>query len=480
MTSLICLLLDIFKRLYHQLYFVFKQCEYNRDLSGWSGCHYGRGIAGSGWQCNEKQCPNQTCDQKHDQICNQNCNQSVKCGLKSPLQSFLEDGLPAFLPHQVKSERGKLECPVKQHFNLPCKTPMGFTDISHMASHTHVGKHIYVSLARICGDEWSPLSRLCAQLSCLLPTAPQTLGDMFAFYYTFLNGWKLTQNNRKLHREEAFKSAVRSANFGDPQTDLDVTPLFKSSGHKTGQTSKHLTGDLYSLVNCHGESTTPSHPCGPYLRPICQDMCSMFAAKNNEKYLTWIVYLTDSFHGLLKALYEECKNTCDGDRAKCRISKCNKGCKAIHSPMSPTSAHTDNCNSIVNCKFIRPTLYKYGFTHKDCKSLSDNSGKRTCKDFCMILKSAISEECSKRAALAELIYKTIPDYLCEIRWPFMLTLLALWSLSLLYLLHIVVVRLDVLRIRSHLRSPSSHRIAAQSLLAAARVKALANVKYFSP
>ncbi|GBE63241.1 hypothetical protein, conserved [Babesia ovata] len=487
MTSLVCWLFDILKRVHHQLYLLYQQCHYTTDLGGWRDCWYGREVGGSAWRCNEKQCPNQIANQTHKQRCDQNCNQSVKCGLKSPLQSFLEDGLPAYLPHQVKSERGKLECPVKQHFNFPCKTPMGFTDISHMASHTHVGKHIYVSLARLCGDEWSPLSRLCAQLSCLLPTAPQTLGDMFAFYYTFLNGWI---NNRREkdklgeHRETAFKEAVKSANFGDPDTTLEITDMFKSSNHilpkSSGQTCKHLTGDLYSLVNCHGESSTPSHPCGPYLRPICQDICSMFASKNNGKYLTWIVYLTDSFHGLLKALYEECKNTCDGDRAKCRISKCNKGCKAIHSPMSPTSAHTDNCNSIVNCKFIRPTLYKYGFTHKDCKSLSDNSGKRTCKDFCMILKSAISEECSKRAALAELIYKTIPDYLCKIRSPFMNTLLALWSVSLLYLLHIAVVRLDVLRIRSHLRSPSSHRIAAQSLLAAARVKALANVKYFSP
>ncbi|GBE63227.1 hypothetical protein, conserved [Babesia ovata] len=78
------------------------------------------------------------------------------------------------------------------------------------------------------------------------------------------------------------------------------------------------------------------------------------------------------------------------------------------------------------------------------------------------------------------LFRECDNFLKEIRWPFMSTLLALWSLSLLYLLHIAVVRLDVLRIRSHLRSPASHRIAAQSLLAAARVKALANVKYFSP
>ncbi|GBE63295.1 hypothetical protein, conserved [Babesia ovata] len=85
-----------------------------------------------------------------------------------------------------------------------------------------------------------------------------------------------------------------------------------------------------------------------------------------------------------------------------------------------------------------------------------------------------------RGAGKYLVINKIPEYLWNIRSKFSYLLLTLWSLSLLYLLHITVVRLDVLRIRSHLKSPSSHRIAAQSLLAAARVKALANVKYFSP
>ncbi|GBE63134.1 hypothetical protein, conserved [Babesia ovata] len=102
------------------------------------------------------------------------------------------------------------------------------------------------------------------------------------------------------------------------------------------------------------------------------------------------------------------------------------------------------------------------------------NGTNHCVPYLSTLKNVLDSEYFKD------LFRECDEFLKQIREPFSLTLLALWSLSLLYLLHIAVVRLDVLRIRSHLRSPSSHRIAAQSLLAAARVKALANVKYFSP
>ncbi|CDR71510.1 hypothetical protein, conserved, partial [Babesia bigemina] len=50
MIQLLCMLFDLLKRLYHQLYFLLKQCRHNAQLSGWKDCHYGRYIGGSGWQ----------------------------------------------------------------------------------------------------------------------------------------------------------------------------------------------------------------------------------------------------------------------------------------------------------------------------------------------------------------------------------------------------------------------------------------------
>ncbi|CDR71792.1 hypothetical protein, conserved [Babesia bigemina] len=485
MVTLACWLYDILRRVHHQLYFLYQQCYHNTERNGWAECYYGRYVAGSSWVCNQMQCPDQTCDQKCKQTCNQIHNQigdqHPSCGLKSPLQSFLEDGLQGFLPHSIKFERGKMECSVKGHFNLPCKTPMGFGNISDMASHTQRGRHIYDALKRLCGDERSPLPKLCGQLSCLLPSAPKTLDDMFGFYYRLLRGWDSDYPRRQQHRETALEGAVKDANFGNEETKLDVTKIFKKNDHASKENMTHLTGDLYALVDCNGmSSSAPSHPCGRYMRPICHDMCGTFTKENADKYLSWIVYCTGSFLDLLKQLYEECNNNCAGDRPKCRVSKCKKTCNALESPMAPGSAHDDSCNSIVNCRFMRPTFYKYGLVLGDCKSLSAKTTKRTCKDLCMVLKSVTNEEESAHHPLAELVYRTIPNFLFAIRAPFIWTTVALWLLSLLYLLHIMVIRLDLLHIKSHLHSPSSHRIAAQSLLAAARVNKLNRVFYLQP
>ncbi|CDR96447.1 hypothetical protein BBBOND_0303510 [Babesia bigemina] len=477
-NSLVCMLFDILKRIHHQLYILYHQCSYETDLGGWRDCWYGRDVGGSDWRCNRLQCAGQMGDQKHNQTCDQKCNQSAGCGLKSPLQSYLEDGLQGYLPHQIKYEKGKVDCALKDHSGGPCKSPIGFPDISVTASHRYIGKHIHVALASLFGEKSSPLSQLCAQLNCLLPSAPKTLDDMFGFYLNFIGGWSRKQKT-------AFEQTVRDANFKRTNATLDICPVFESIEHKPakppGQKNSHITGDLYSLVKCrYNESSTVAHPCGPYLRPSCYYASGIFADKHNDKYLSWIVYLTETFHRLLKQLYEECNGNCGGERPKCRISKCVEKCAATTSPLSPESTHKASCKSIVHCKYTRPTFYKFGFIFRDCKILSDQSSRRTCQDFCTALNHVINDKETVGAALAKLIYVTIPEYLLEIRKPFMLLTLTLWLLSLLYLLHIMVIRLDLLHIKSHLRSPSSHRIAAQSLLAAARVGKLAQITYLQP
>ncbi|GBE63039.1 hypothetical protein, conserved [Babesia ovata] len=491
MDTLLCMICDVINRLYRQLHFLFQQCRYDSTLSGWSDCWYGNGVGGSAWKCNSMQCPGQGGDQsatqKHNQKCNQKCEQRVMCGVKSPLQSFLEDGLQGFLPHSLKSERGKLECSLKSHGGVPCITPMGFAGIAGLASHRRTGQFLMEVLADFCGNQKSPLTKICSLFNCVLPSPPKSLSDMFGFYYSLLCGWEDSSKryeNRKQHRETAFNNAVSGADFDNPSTTLDITDMFKSSNHilpkPADQTTTHLTGDLYALVNCaDAKSHTPSHPCGPYLKPLCSDICTMFSAKHANKYVSWIVFLTESFYDLLKRLLEDCEKTCGAEARRCKIGKCSEGCKTKKLPYGKDSKHDKSCRSIVDCNYIRPTFYKYGFIHESVSSLSGVAGvegKRTCADFCAILKIVTGE----KKTLHTIVFEKITGFLWAIREKFFWTLLALWSLSLLYLLHIAVVRLDVLRIRSHLRSPSSHRIAAQSLLAAARVKALANVKYFSP
>ncbi|GBE59984.1 hypothetical protein, conserved [Babesia ovata] len=455
-----------------------RSCTRRYDAISWRDCWYGRGVGGSAWNCNEKQCPNQECklsgDQNAKQSATQNanqtadqiCNQHPKCGIKSPLQSFLEDGLPGFLPHQLTKLGCGMECSLGKHRGLPCKTPMGFGDISVAASHTKNGEYLKGILEKLCGKARSPLSILCSFLTCLLQRHPQTLGDMFAFYFNFLNGWA----NSGTHRKDAFDKAVNKAYFGEAYPQLNVFSIFQNTAPSS---NTHTNGALLCLVNC--DNAAPSKAtCGRYLQPMGFNTWLVFTDKNADKYLSWIVYLTETFYDLLKKLYDDCCIKCNKPGTRCYDKSCVKTCVASHS-----SVHSNACKSIANCPYSRPTLAKYGFTLQSPYNLSganDAKNKRTCKDLCNALKHLLDE----KNVLFTLAYKTIPQFLFEIRAKFIWTLVALWSLSLLYLLHITVVRLDVLRIRSHLRSPASHRIAAQSLLAAARVRALANVKYFSP
>ncbi|CDR71978.1 hypothetical protein, conserved [Babesia bigemina] len=485
MDTLLCMLREIVNRVYLQLHFLFQQCQYGTSLSGWLECEYGRDVGGSSWRCNTNQCADQTCKQIADQKRNQNCKLHPKCGVKSPLQSFLEDGLQGFLPHQIKYEKGKLECNVKSHAGIQCITPMGFADISHVASVTQTGHRIADVLAGFCGNQMSPLAKMCSLLNCAILSAPKTLGEMFGFYYGFLNRWEQQDKNRKEHREDAYRNAVQDANFGDSSTELDISPLFESTAH-TGTSTTHVKGDLFMLVKCNGEKAAldPVGTCGSYLQPLCGDICNMYSKEHADKYLSWIVYLTETFYDLLSKLLDDCKSRCGSPKSRCQQQTCVKNCRAVVSTTeSPALNHDEACKSIVQCQSSLPNLFKYGFYYGSASDLSgsyNNATKRSCKDLCKALERVLNKEENRGHVLADLVFKKLPDFLFTIRQPFIWLNVALWSLSLFYLICVMVGRLDVLHIRSHLRVPSSHKITAQSLLAAAQVGRLAKISYLQP
>ncbi|CDR71369.1 hypothetical protein, conserved [Babesia bigemina] len=484
------LLVELALRLYHQLCFLHVQCSRKDYAVSWRDCYYGRYVAGSDWRCNDKQCVNQMgnqiADQKANQTCGQTCEQHPKCGLKSPLQSFLEDGLAGFIPHPYSKANCKLSCDMANHRGLPCKTPMGFGEISVKASHTQKGEHIAEALADFCGKQNSPLVKLCAQLTCLLQRVPQTLDDLFSFYYNLLNGWDNMKIKKcMLHREKALEAAVTGAYFGEAYPELDITPMFKS-GEKND--TQHSKGNVLCVVNCN--NTSPTATCGRYLLPLSVNAWSVYSEKNADKYLSWIVYLTETFYQWLQQLYNECCNYCNKPGSRCFGKVCSKTCPVKSAYASEEAAtnlvgkkHTRDCKSIANCPSTRPTLCRYGFVFNSSSNLSGakfDETKRTCNDICQALQKVLSDKEADEAPLAVLIYRTIPQFLWDIRQKFFWLNVALWSLSFLYLIHIMVIRLDLLHIKSHLHSPSSHRIAAQSLLAAGRVGKLNRVFYLQP
>ncbi|GBE61907.1 hypothetical protein, conserved [Babesia ovata] len=470
--ALLCLLYDVLKRLHHQLYLLYRRCLYNTRYGGWLDCWYGRGVGGSAWRCNTMQCANQICDQQcnqtHNQICNQRCDQHPKCGLKSPLQSFLEDGLVGFLPHDVSPKDTCVRCSGcdTESPGLPCKTPMGLSNITRLASRASQGRSIMDVLGAFCGGASSPLTRLCGYLECLLTRPPRTPDDLFAFYYQFICDW--TQSVE--HRKAAFEDAVGDACFWQRGVTLDVSTVFGTSDHGTLPNMPHLTGDLFSLVECNGTpNSAPSHPCGPYLKPLGHDVRATFAKEHAHLYLSWVVYLTETFYDFLRELLQDCERNCADATSVCHARSCDNQCPAKQRPLAHGSGHLDSCPSIADCDSTTPTLFQYGFVHRDAHSLAGSThghaAKRTCQDLCTALQVVVKQ----MNPLHRLAHETIPEFLYRIRAPFLFTIITLWLIATIYILHSLLYRIDVMRIRSHLlTTKASHLIDVKALLAGSR------------
>ncbi|CDR96402.1 hypothetical protein BBBOND_0303060 [Babesia bigemina] len=474
LITLLCLFHDILRCLHHQLYFLYKQCWYDTKMSGWANCWYGKGVSGSHWQCNELQCAE--CGN------NTNCSEHPRCDIRSPLQSFLEDGLPGFLPHPLDGKSGKIKCTVSSHVSAPCITPMGFSDISVTASHRSTGAHLKSVVGDFCGDSTACLSKLCSQLNCLLPSAPKTLGEMFAFYYNFFYDWDASGE----HRKDALGEAVKDAYFGSDYDLNSVSNLVNSTDHATiksfsKQELGHEAGDLHSLDSFDKTCYTTDKYCGSYINALTSDTCRIFSKYNAPHYLSWVIYLTESFYNLICELYKQCHANCGTEYKKCLVTGCVDICGVNESNNHKATKHGSRCNSILNCRYTMQTLYNCGLTFGNRQHLKGRYGKfSTPKKTCRTFIAQLEVVCSDSSILSKLIHRTIPEFLWKIREPFSYLVLALWLLSFLYLLHIMVIRLDLLHIKSHLHSPSSHRIAAQSLLAAARVGKLAKLTYLQP
>ncbi|GBE63246.1 hypothetical protein, conserved [Babesia ovata] len=465
LNTLICLTFDMLKRLYQQLHFLYRQCCHTTALSGWRECHYGNAVGGSAWNCNTMRCPNQACDQafnqgdtqnanqKCNQTADQTCKQHPTCGLKSPLQSFLEDGLQGFLPHSLTSKGSKMSCfSCSMSRGMPCKMPMGFLEIASMASHIKTGQYLRDVLVGFCGDSTACLSNLCSLFNCLLPSAPKTLGEMFGFYYQLLRNWTSEVD----HRKQALDGAVSSSSFTFV-SDLDVcSDLFTHREHfkiipngRSKSTLLRNRSDLYSLSKPEVSCYEANNQCGAYMASLSQNIYGTLASKNASNYLSWIVYLTETFYDLLCQLSKACHGNCGSEKSRCRVTGCAKNICSFSKQSyfeGTDMQHDGRCNSILNCRYTHPALYAYGFTFGDRTNLDGRIDdkdipKRTCKTFIVQLQNV----CSDRSVLSEIIHETIPNFLWKIREPFSLTLLALWSLTCS--VHIAVsVRLDVLRI----------------------------------
>ncbi|GBE59085.1 hypothetical protein, conserved [Babesia ovata] len=460
-ADLFDMLVGILFRVCRQLCFLHRQCCHDTQLGGWRDCWYGRGCANQ--QCNLG--ANQGATQNSNQLGDQTCDQHPECGVKSPLQSFLEDGLVGFLPHSFTDPGCQASCAVSYHRGIPCPTPMGFRNISLTASHTKRGDRLRSVLADLCGTPDTPLARLCAFLQCLLHPPPQSLGDLFAFFQGYLQNWGggfYALTAVRAHTQDAFLDAVKDANLGRTFTFIPTAIYAANAAH-------HSAADLFSFVGCSASATT----CGRYLRSLSYHSFAVYSPAYSGHYLSWVVYLTETLYDLLHQLCEDCRGNCGYPGAWCHERSCAENCpvtyndEAQQSTSLTTAGHRLSCRSLVQCQDTHPTLYQYGFTLGSPWSLEgmarDEQGKRTCRDLCAQLHRVLHSQHFPS------LFQRIDQLLYTIRLPFIYTVFTLWLTATLYILHTMLYRLDVLRIRSHLlRSKASHLIDVKALLAGSR------------
>ncbi|GBE61990.1 Ribosome-binding protein 1 [Babesia ovata] len=111
------------------------------------------------------------------------------------------------------------------------------------------------------------------------------------------------------------------------------------------------------------------------------------------------------------------------------------------------------------CDKALPPLYTHGLTPPD----GTLQPSLTCSQFIAKLEAVVAGQ-----PIASLM--TAMDlFLYGIREPFLFTIVALWLTATLYILHSLLYRIDVLRIRSHLLTTrASHLIDVKALLAGSR------------
>ncbi|GBE63483.1 hypothetical protein, conserved [Babesia ovata] len=461
-------LLDLLYRLLPVLRFLHTQCNNKPEHHGWRDCQYGENIPTAKWPCTDHptdKANSQPTSQANIQpTCESKCqpNNQAKCQPTSPLMSYLNDCLPGHLPHQLITVGCKpkcLTCPGSTP-GMPCLTPLGFRGFSgSMRMGTDLCEIIDTFLSNF-------------HLSCLFslaPKPPSTLPEHFGFALSLVTGWL---NNTTDIGNGVFTKSISDASielYNQPSKLIDaLRNAYANRQRNHGK--KHTDSESCDLLSLSIDTACNAQLCGPFLQSLCSDRYHRLTNKHSDFYLSWATYLPWTFYIYLQSLLAEFQ------QISCRdwgCGRCQNGatCKTGQHGSFDTPCH---CKSIVTCKGTMSALYKYGFTFGNASILNAKGNRKTCTKFNLLLKRII------RSDYFRTLFEKCDEFLWSIREPFSYLLLALWSLSLLYLLHITVVRLDVLRIRSHLRSPSSHRIAAQSLLAAARVRALANVKYFSP
>ncbi|GBE62606.1 ribosome binding protein [Babesia ovata] len=336
----------------------------------------------------------------------------------SPLQAFLTD-----------ASDSKFKTYPFDRCNICCKSRvnMGFREKDLPASQ-QTGNFLLTILSPTCGGE-DPLLTLASYLNCLTRRTPRTTGELVSFFHNFGNS--LHDVSSQLSQ---LGSALSTRHDDCPgwdslkDADLQAVQGIRGSATPTANHDKDHPKTLSTLLGCDANN---SH-CSPHCSPITYRAYALYSSSFVHHYLSWTVYLPDRLWESLLKLH------CDLEKLQC---------------------HDSNSKSLHKCDKALPLLYTHGINPPD----GTLQPSLTCSDVITKLEAVISGQ-----PIASLM-TAMDTFLYGIRAPFLYTVFTLWLIATLYILHSLLYRMDVLRIRSHLlTSRASHLIDVKALLAGSR------------
>ncbi|GBE63088.1 Ribosome-binding protein 1 [Babesia ovata] len=336
----------------------------------------------------------------------------------SPLQAFLTDA------HDSKFKTDPFD---PRDICLKSRINMGFREKDLPASQ-QTGKHISTILSPICGGN-DPLLTLASYLNCLTRRTPRTTGELVSFFHNF---------GKSLHSHPSalspLGSAVSTRHDDCPDCDIlgdaDLNALQDIRGSAPPSSNHDHDKDhpktLSTLLGCGIDNAK----CPQHLSPITYRAYALYSSSFVHHYLSWAAYLADRlWESLLKLHMDFAGLQCSDD-------------KSFH-----------------QCEKALPLLYSHGFTPPE----GGFQSPRGCSKLIDKLKEVVTG-----GPIANLM-TCMDTFFYGIRAPFIYTVFTLWLIATLYILHSLLYRMDVLRIRSHLmRSKASHFIDVKALLTKGR------------
>ncbi|GBE61984.1 ribosome binding protein [Babesia ovata] len=350
----------------------------------------------------------------------QHCQYGVNVSSpKSPLQAFLTDA-----PDSKFDTHPFDPC----NICLKSRVMMGFTK-DDLPTPNETGSHIHTILTPSCGGD-DPLLTLSSYLNCLTRRTPRTTGEIVSFFHNFGNSLYLPSSQMS-----PLGSALSKPHDDCPDWDIlgdaDFNAVKGVRGSATPN-SIHRDNDhpntLSTLLGCGIDDSK----CSQLMKPITYRAYAVYSPSFAHHYLSWAVYLADRLWDSLLKLHYDLENL------QCHDSKS----KPLH-----------------QCTKALPLLYSHGITPPDGTVQSS----LTCSAAVTKLGDVVAGK-----PIASLM-TAMDTFLYGIRAPFLYTITALWLIATLYILHSLLYRMDVLRIRSHLLTTrASHLIDVKALLSTSR------------